>query len=50
MYVFDCEVFKYDWLFVFKKVGTDNYDVIINGENCESASPVRLESILKKYL
>ena len=24
--------------------------VIINGENCESASPVRLESILKKYL
>lgn len=33
MYVFDCEVFKYDWLFVFKKVGTDNYDVIINDTN-----------------
>ena len=25
-------------------------NVIINGENCESASPVRLEAILKKYL
>lgn len=25
-------------------------NVIINGENCESASPVRLESILKKYI
>ena len=33
MYVFDCEVFKYDWLFVFKKVGTDHYDVIINDTN-----------------
>ena len=33
MYVFDCEVFKYDWLFVFKKVGTDNYDIIINDTN-----------------
>ena len=25
-------------------------NVIINGENCEAASPVRVESILKKYL
>ncbi len=25
-------------------------NVIIDGENCEAASPVRLESILKKYL
>lgn len=30
MYIFDCEVFKYDWLFVFKDVETENYMVIHN--------------------
>lgn len=28
MYVFDCEVFKYNWLFVFKKVATGEYIII----------------------
>lgn len=30
MYIFDCEVFKYDWLFVFKDIETENYTVIHN--------------------
>lgn len=30
MYIFDCEVFKYDWLFVFKELETENYTVIHN--------------------
>jgi hypothetical protein len=30
MYIFDCEVFKYDWLFVFKEIETENYTVIHN--------------------
>ena len=28
MFVFDCEVFKYNWLFVFKKVSTGEYIII----------------------
>lgn len=30
LYIFDCEVFKYDWLFVFKAVETGEYTVIHN--------------------
>ena len=30
MYIFDCEVFKYDWLFVFKDLETGEYTVIHN--------------------
>lgn len=30
LYVFDCEVFAYDWLFVFKSVDTGEYTVIHN--------------------
>lgn len=30
LYVFDCEVFAYDWLFVFKEVETGNYEIIHN--------------------
>lgn len=33
MYVFDCEVFKYNWLFVFKKVSTGEYTVILDDED-----------------
>ncbi len=32
MYVFDCEVFKYNWLFVFKKVSTGEYTIILDDE------------------
>lgn len=32
MYVFDCEVFKYNWLFVFKKVSTGEYTIIQDNE------------------
>lgn len=32
MYVFDCEVFKYNWLFVFKKVATGEYTIIQDNE------------------
>lgn len=32
MYVFDCEVFKYNWLFVFKKVSTGEYIIIRDNE------------------
>lgn len=30
MYIFDCEVFRYDWLFVFKDVDNGEYTVIHN--------------------
>lgn len=30
MFIFDCEVFAYDWLFVFKEVETGEYTVIHN--------------------
>lgn len=33
MYVFDCEVFKYNWLFVFKKVSTGEYTIILDDED-----------------
>ena len=33
MFVFDCEVFKYNWLFVFKKVSTGEYTVILDDED-----------------
>lgn len=29
-YIFDCEVFAHDWLFVFKEVATGEYTVIWN--------------------
>lgn len=29
-FIFDCEVFAYDWLIVFKEFGTDRYTVIHN--------------------
>lgn len=32
MIVFDCEVFKYNWLFVFKKVSTGEYTIIYDDE------------------
>lgn len=33
MYIFDCEVFRYDWLFVFKDVDSGEYTVIHNDNN-----------------
>ncbi len=30
MYVFDCEVFAYDWLFIFKNIATGEYTIIHN--------------------
>lgn len=33
MFVFDCEVFKYNWLFVFKKVSTGEYTIILDDED-----------------
>lgn len=30
MFIFDCEVFRYDWLFVFKEIETGEYTVIYN--------------------
>lgn len=33
MFVFDCEVFKYNWLFVFKKVSTGEYTIIQDDED-----------------
>ena len=30
MFIFDCEVFAYDWLFVFKDVETGEYTIIHN--------------------
>ncbi len=30
LYIFDCEVFAYDWLFVFKEIATGEYTVIHN--------------------
>lgn len=30
MYIFDCEVFRYDWLFVFKEVETGIYTIFHN--------------------
>ena len=33
MFVFDCEVFKYNWLFVFKKVSTGEYTIILDNED-----------------
>lgn len=33
MYIFDCEVFKYNWLFVFKKVSTGEYTIIQDDED-----------------
>lgn len=30
LYIFDCEVFAHDWLFVFKEVATGLYTVIHN--------------------
>ena len=29
-YIFDCEVFAHDWLFVFKEVATGRYTIIHN--------------------
>lgn len=37
MYIFDCEVFKYDWLFVFKDVETGEYIVIHNDNEAVKA-------------
>lgn len=33
MFVFDCEVFKYNWLFVFKRVSTGEYTIILDDED-----------------
>ena len=33
MFIFDCEVFRYDWLFVFKEVESGNFTVIHNDNN-----------------
>lgn len=33
MFVFDCEVFKYNWLFVFKRVSTGEYTIILDDKD-----------------
>ena len=30
IFIFDCEVFVHDWLFVFKEIATGEYTVIHN--------------------
>lgn len=30
IFIFDCEVFAHDWLFVFKEIATGEYTVIHN--------------------
>lgn len=37
MYIFDCEVFKHDWLFVFKEVETGAYTIIHNDNDAVKA-------------
>ncbi len=37
MYIFDCEVFKYDWLFVFKNASSGEYTVIHNDNEAVKA-------------
>lgn len=37
MYIFDCEVFRYDWLFVFKNIETQEYTVIHNDNDAVKA-------------
>lgn len=37
MYIFDCEVFKYDWLFVYKEVETGTYTIIHNDNDAVKA-------------
>ena len=37
MYIFDCEVFRYDWLFIFKEVETGEYTIIHNDSEAISA-------------
>lgn len=37
MHIFDCEVFKHDWLFVFKEVETGEYTIIHNDNEAVKA-------------
>jgi len=37
MHIFDCEVFRYDWLFVFKEVETGEYTIIYNDNEAVKA-------------
>lgn len=37
LYIFDCEVFKHDWLFVFKEVATGEFTIIHNDNDAVKA-------------
>ena len=37
LYIFDCEVFKCDWLFIFKEVATGEFTIIHNDNDSVKA-------------